>query len=58
MMYRSSRYPSSSILFFFLFCLVETDDGVLLLYSRRSSMRVFHDLPYTKKLSIAPGQRT
>lgn len=43
---------------FFLSCLVETDDGVLLLYSRRSSMRVCHDLPYTKKLSIAPGQRT
>lgn len=43
---------------FFLSCLVDIDDGVLLLYSRRSSMRVFHDLPYTKKLSIAPGQRT
>lgn len=26
---------------FFLPCLVDTDDGVLLLYSRRSSMRVF-----------------
>lgn len=26
---------------FFLSCLVDTDDGFLLLYSRRSSMRVF-----------------
>lgn len=34
---------------FFLSCLVDIDDGVLLLYSRRSSMRVFHDLPYISR---------
>lgn len=53
-----SFFVNSFFLSFFLSCLVDIDNGVLLLYSRRSAMRVFHDLPYTKKLSIAPGQRT
>lgn len=44
-----SFFVNSFFLSFFLSCLVDIDDGVLLLYSRRSSMRVFHDLPYNQE---------
>lgn len=36
-----SFFVNSFFLSFLLSCLVDIDDGVLLLYSRRSSMRVF-----------------